>query len=375
MKSRNPNNELLETPVISDKNDAATAKDLPQTLYYSISCKRFLVFSVITLGFFNIYWFYKHWKSIKNSENSEIIPFLRTLFLVFSCYSLFKKIFKTAKDAGYKSFLPPILISIIYIALVIFSNFIIKTKSIFLSYILWSVPVIPLLAVQHAANYYNEKLKGIVAKKKLSFMTIFATIFFGILIFIVSQADKLLYHAINTLNKTTSELFSTPKVSPGGSLTEALSNLSDEVNKMKEGPKVSIEKPLPAEQAEVVTPQISPEERIRLTNLAAERIKKTLVLPKMINNNTTLTSVDISPEGMLVYQYKISGVNNLMEIINVDASFKNYLSPDLCQEVIANRNTVDFAALFTIKATNETFFIDYLSLPKSCNELAVRKKL
>lgn len=59
-------------------------------------------FSFVTLGLYNIYWFYKHWRTIRLSTGVRTWPILSAIFQVFTAYSLFKRIRDAAKAHGYE---------------------------------------------------------------------------------------------------------------------------------------------------------------------------------------------------------------------------------------------------------------------------------
>ncbi len=61
-------------------------------LYFSVSTTKLIVMSIFTLGFYEIYWFYKNWNHVKIRTRQKIRPFWRTVFAVFYCYSLFKQV-------------------------------------------------------------------------------------------------------------------------------------------------------------------------------------------------------------------------------------------------------------------------------------------
>lgn len=62
------------------------------TPFFPVSTTKLLVLSICTLGFYQVYWFYKNWRLIKERENSDISPAPRAIFSVFYCYQCFKRI-------------------------------------------------------------------------------------------------------------------------------------------------------------------------------------------------------------------------------------------------------------------------------------------
>ena len=54
----------------------------------------------MTLGIYELYWFYKNWKLIKQRTESNIMPFWRAFFGVIFCYSCFREVKEVATSRG-----------------------------------------------------------------------------------------------------------------------------------------------------------------------------------------------------------------------------------------------------------------------------------
>lgn len=133
--------------------------------YFSIPPKRLALFSILTLGVYEIYWFYKNWQAVKKFERQKISPLGRAFFVVFYCNSLFKKILKSAKSHGYQGSYSPGWLATVYILLLFVGNGLSKVESSDVGLnLVWLVVAIssfiPLLFVQKAINFNNEKIKG-----------------------------------------------------------------------------------------------------------------------------------------------------------------------------------------------------------------------
>ena len=76
-----------------------------ETPFFAVSLLKLVVMSLVTFGFYEVYWFYKNWKIIKARENANLNPVLRALFGVFFCYSCFKRI----RDYGQEKNIFPLL--------------------------------------------------------------------------------------------------------------------------------------------------------------------------------------------------------------------------------------------------------------------------
>ncbi len=137
-------------------------KQIANIEYFAISPKRLALFSILTSGIYQVYWFYKNWEAIKKAERQNISPLLRSLFAVFFCHGLFKRVLGSSKSHGYKELYSPGWHAAAYIVLLLFGNILSIDESTNAS-IVWlvavSVSFIPLLSVQRAINFNNEKLK------------------------------------------------------------------------------------------------------------------------------------------------------------------------------------------------------------------------
>jgi len=139
--------------------------------YYAISPKRLVLFSILTFGIYEIYWFYKNWQAVKKFEGQKISPFWRAIFAVFFCYSLFKKVQESAKSHAYQNLYSPGWLATAYIFLLLVGNGLSKVDSYEIGFnLIWLIVAvstfIPLLPVQKAINFNNEKVKGSLELKR-----------------------------------------------------------------------------------------------------------------------------------------------------------------------------------------------------------------
>ena len=56
--------------------------------YYPVSVLKFVVLSVLTFGYYQIFWFYKNWRFIKDRDGAPIYPWARALFAPLWFYAL-----------------------------------------------------------------------------------------------------------------------------------------------------------------------------------------------------------------------------------------------------------------------------------------------
>jgi len=127
-------------------------------LYFAVSKAKLIVLSLVTLGLYEIYWFYKNWKLMKRRTGHNIRPFWRALFAVFFCHSLFKSVQESAISHDCQSSLSPGWLAFLYIALTV----------------AWRLPdpyglvslltFLPLLPVQGAINEMNARAASTVQR-------------------------------------------------------------------------------------------------------------------------------------------------------------------------------------------------------------------
>lgn len=129
---------------------------MPQeTQQYSnkISVEKFIFYLIISLGIYQIVWFYRNWKFFKEKENLNISPFWRAIFAIFFINSLFKKMLKLSQEKGYKETYSSGWLTIFWFILTSLSS---------LPDPYWLISVftfIPLLGPLNAINYYWDKNK------------------------------------------------------------------------------------------------------------------------------------------------------------------------------------------------------------------------
>jgi hypothetical protein len=111
----------------------------------------FVLLCFFSLGFYELFWFYKNWKFIKEQNKLNISPFWRTVFTFIFAYDLFRRLFFLAEEKGYTKKHSAGWITIAYIGL----------------YLLWRLPdpfwllyllsFLPLITIVKVLNYYWRK--------------------------------------------------------------------------------------------------------------------------------------------------------------------------------------------------------------------------
>lgn len=172
MNCKNCNNPLPENAKFCNKcGKPIEAQGSSAIEYFAISPKRLALFSILTLGIYEIYWFYKNWQAVKRVENANIYPFWRAIFAVLFCYSLFKKVLESAKSYNYQNSYSPGWLATAYILLLLVGNGLSRVESYDVGFnLIWLIiaiaTFIPLLSAQKAINFNNEKIKGDTGLKR-----------------------------------------------------------------------------------------------------------------------------------------------------------------------------------------------------------------
>ncbi|MFH1456959.1 MAG: hypothetical protein ABIF17_02480 [Patescibacteria group bacterium] len=144
------------------------SKDVIDDKYFHVPPAKFIFLSIVTLGFYELYWFYKNWQVVQKHQEKKISPFWRSVFTVLYCYSLFKKIIQSAEAMGYKEKVSAGALTGIYIIILFISEFfgqlgeVVQDANPNLVYFSWlSVfSFIPLLKLQQIIEWNNGHTAG-----------------------------------------------------------------------------------------------------------------------------------------------------------------------------------------------------------------------
>ncbi len=78
------------TAIVADVPPPETSTSQPP--FFAVSVLKLIVLSILTLGIYELYWFYKNWQLIKARERTNISPAPRAVFAIFYCYQCFARI-------------------------------------------------------------------------------------------------------------------------------------------------------------------------------------------------------------------------------------------------------------------------------------------
>jgi hypothetical protein len=68
--------------------------------YFAVAGWKIVVMCLVTVGFYQIYWFYMNWVHVRRNDQSDIWPVPRAIFGFFYCHSLFSRIRKDGQAQG-----------------------------------------------------------------------------------------------------------------------------------------------------------------------------------------------------------------------------------------------------------------------------------
>ncbi len=78
-----PPQSELEPPSTEEKSESE---------FYVVAVQKFLLLSILTLGIYFIYWFYKNWKNQMMATGEKMLPVMRAIFSIFFTFPLFQRI-------------------------------------------------------------------------------------------------------------------------------------------------------------------------------------------------------------------------------------------------------------------------------------------
>ena len=75
-----------------------TGSDAP--MFFAVATWKVVLMCLVTLGLYQLYWFYENWRLVRARDRSNILPVPRAIFGLFYCYSMFKRIRDDGKALG-----------------------------------------------------------------------------------------------------------------------------------------------------------------------------------------------------------------------------------------------------------------------------------
>ena len=96
----------------------------PQTgaMFYIVSVKKFSVLYLATMGFYQLYWFYKNWSLFRSATKEDIWPAPRAIFSIFFVHSLLRHVYEKIVGAGKTIEVNPQSYATLLVVLLVISN-------------------------------------------------------------------------------------------------------------------------------------------------------------------------------------------------------------------------------------------------------------
>ena len=79
--------------------------------WFLVGGAKLAVMMVVTLGLYQLYWFYKQWDRVRDAGDN-VAPAARAIFTIVFCYSLFRRIIDSTHAVGVQTRLPPLLLTL-----------------------------------------------------------------------------------------------------------------------------------------------------------------------------------------------------------------------------------------------------------------------
>lgn len=71
--------------------------------FYVVSKRKFYTLFIMTLGLYQVYWYYRNWKLYRRATGEKVLPVMRAIFAVFFVHGLFRRVQAGLRGTG-KSF-------------------------------------------------------------------------------------------------------------------------------------------------------------------------------------------------------------------------------------------------------------------------------
>lgn len=134
---------------IDQSNDTPSAEVYSEPPFFQVSLIKLAIMSVVTLSFYQLYWFYRNWKLIKAYENSNIWPFWRMFFGILWCHACFRRIVQFGK---YEGITTSVRAGPLAVAWIITSLMSYLPDPFFLTYLLSFLFILPIQALANQIN-------------------------------------------------------------------------------------------------------------------------------------------------------------------------------------------------------------------------------
>ena len=87
-------------PPLARVDDARGSDVVVDAPFFAVAPWKVLLMCVVTMGLYQVYWFYANWRLVQRRERSEIWPVPRAIFGLFFCNALFQRMRRFGKERG-----------------------------------------------------------------------------------------------------------------------------------------------------------------------------------------------------------------------------------------------------------------------------------
>jgi Domain of unknown function (DUF4234) len=105
--------------------------------------------SLLTIGIYDVYWMYRHWKRIRERTGERLSPSWRAFLAPFYAFSLFARVKRDATELGIPVSWNPFVPGVAY--LLLNAAWVLPTPWLFASFVAF-LPLLPVADVTRAIN-------------------------------------------------------------------------------------------------------------------------------------------------------------------------------------------------------------------------------
>jgi hypothetical protein len=120
--------------------------------FFSVSLGKLAIMYFATFGLYELYWFYRNWKSVQRLTGRKLSALIRTFFFPLTSFGLFDHIRVQGAKAGVRVSFQPALMALAVFALNLMSHLPDPY------WLLSALGVVPLLRAQTAVNAINRAI-------------------------------------------------------------------------------------------------------------------------------------------------------------------------------------------------------------------------
>ncbi len=154
------NSEVEATEVVAEQIDEQVDTGPKAAAFFHVDIEKFAILFVMTVGMYQLYWFYKQWSALKKYYQLDAWPIPRAFFSIFFTHSLCTYVNEYFREDGREYKWSNTLNATIYVGLILVGAILGQVQEHFSDLVLIGVASllltlasgIPLLQIQKAIN-------------------------------------------------------------------------------------------------------------------------------------------------------------------------------------------------------------------------------